>query len=404
MKPQPSKSDKTSEFNLEKLPKPGTSTLREGIVRFEWKFWLLVVLQSPRNARVIFVLDLLEVVTLCAPASCESIGVGFDVRSQQLLASTLGPHFVALTLLLGLPFPRALAVTTHLCLIQIHVSVRPRSLAPKTHRILVVGILREQPQYAKYARSQKCTVMSHNDPSPPMSSPIHDVVAQRWALLYPYFGYQRQTASLLFPPDAVTLRDPNVLEGNFFASPGACDICPKPHFKHGAIPGASFTVITSCPHHPDLPMYPDGPNKAVAKILPPSRKHATCIGDFSVPELLESVLEPVLRCTDSSTRPDPGDEPPSYQDSILALKSDFASSNHRKKAESTHHFLVQFILRLKSFSSSAFVLHRLFSSLYLFPGTARVLGPNKSLEASSLHVGPAAELPDAAVPPDKIPC
>ncbi|KAJ7788221.1 hypothetical protein B0H14DRAFT_3504468 [Mycena olivaceomarginata] len=88
---------------------------------------------------------------------------------------------------------------------------------------------------------------SFND-SPPMSP--SDLYTQRLTLLYPWQGPARDTALIVFPPDAVTLRDPDILEHSFWFSPAECKICPKPHFTHEAIPAASFTIILSCPHHP----------------------------------------------------------------------------------------------------------------------------------------------------------
>ncbi|KAJ7212384.1 hypothetical protein B0H12DRAFT_1079440 [Mycena haematopus] len=58
--------------------------------------------------------------------------------------------------------------------------------------------------------------------------------------------------------------------------------------------------------------------------------------DFPVPERPESEFDFVPECTASTARPEPCDDPPSYQDSVRATKSRFTSSNHRKKDESIH--------------------------------------------------------------------
>ncbi|KAJ7605233.1 hypothetical protein DFH06DRAFT_1150624 [Mycena polygramma] len=116
-----------------------------------------------------------------------------------------------------------------------------------------------------------------------MDSPL----IERTVLLYPWGTPIRQTASFYFRPNDATLRDLGILESNFYASPGRCDVCPKPHFRHAALPGVSFTLLIACPHHPDVVTATDdlwrlSPNKAVARLLPDTRKSHTCLGNLVV--------------------------------------------------------------------------------------------------------------------------
>lgn len=117
---------------------------------------------------------------------------------------------------------------------------------------------------------------------PPTLTLSQDLYTQCLTLLYPWQGPARDTALIVFPPDAVTLRDPDILEHSFWFSPAECKICPKPHFTHEAIPAASFTIILSCPHHPSASQSPPGPNEAVTRILPDPCKHETCKGNLMV--------------------------------------------------------------------------------------------------------------------------
>ncbi|KAJ6450542.1 hypothetical protein C8R47DRAFT_1230234 [Mycena vitilis] len=110
---------------------------------------------------------------------------------------------------------------------------------------------------------------------------------ERAVVLYPWGTRLRQTAAFHFTADDVTLRDLKSLEVNLYASPGHCDICPKPHFRHAALPGVSFTILAACPHHPDVVGVTDdfwrlSPNKAVAHLLPEGLKHQTCVGNLVV--------------------------------------------------------------------------------------------------------------------------
>ncbi|KAJ7646085.1 hypothetical protein DFH06DRAFT_1136231 [Mycena polygramma] len=112
-------------------------------------------------------------------------------------------------------------------------------------------------------------------------------IVERTVLLFPWGTPLRQTAVFHFPASDITLRDLGCLEGNFYASPGRCSICPKPHFRHSALPGVSFTVLVACPHHPDTvgatdPLWALLPNKAVAALLPEELKHKTCRGNLVV--------------------------------------------------------------------------------------------------------------------------
>ncbi|KAJ6509358.1 hypothetical protein C8R47DRAFT_1208542 [Mycena vitilis] len=119
-----------------------------------------------------------------------------------------------------------------------------------------------------------------------MASLDADLV-ERIVLLYPWATPLRQTASFTFHPDDITLRNLASLDANFYASPGRCDICPKPHFRHATLPGVSFTVLVACPHHPDAvgatdPLWQLVPNRAVARLLPETHKHQTCNGNLVV--------------------------------------------------------------------------------------------------------------------------
>ncbi|KAJ7847101.1 hypothetical protein B0H14DRAFT_2583748 [Mycena olivaceomarginata] len=100
--------------------------------------------------------------------------------------------------------------------------------------------------------------------------------------MYPWDAGCREMSLIMFPPEAVTLRNPDILDNNFFASPAQCTICPKPHLSHQAIPGASFTIIVSCPHHTNVAQSPPRPNCAVANLLPDQRRHETCNGNLMV--------------------------------------------------------------------------------------------------------------------------
>ncbi|KAJ7865253.1 hypothetical protein B0H13DRAFT_1898646 [Mycena leptocephala] len=112
-------------------------------------------------------------------------------------------------------------------------------------------------------------------------------IVDRKLVIYPAELPRRQPAVMTFPQDAVTLADQDNLEGNFYASPGACRICPKAHLRHNALPGVSFTILIACPHHPHVveateDFYRLFPNKAVAEILPETHKHQTCRGNLYV--------------------------------------------------------------------------------------------------------------------------
>ncbi|KAJ7925374.1 hypothetical protein B0H13DRAFT_2314587 [Mycena leptocephala] len=121
-------------------------------------------------------------------------------------------------------------------------------------------------------------------------APIRQIVTERVVLLYPWGVSARQTAIFTMKATNVTLAQPDFLEGWFYCSPGNCGTCRKPHLKHPAIHGASFTILISCPHHPHLRRYWEDddesevllPNKAVAKILPDNRQHQTCRGNLVV--------------------------------------------------------------------------------------------------------------------------
>ncbi|KAJ7718103.1 hypothetical protein B0H14DRAFT_3521806 [Mycena olivaceomarginata] len=115
------------------------------------------------------------------------------------------------------------------------------------------------------------------DDSPPMSPSVHVTLN-----FHPSGEDIGEMSLIMFPPEAVTLRNPDILDNNFFASPAQYTICLKPHLSHQAIPGVSFTVIVFCPHHTDVAQSPPGPNRAVANLLPDQCKHEMCNGNLMV--------------------------------------------------------------------------------------------------------------------------
>ncbi|KAJ7602639.1 hypothetical protein DFH06DRAFT_1351159 [Mycena polygramma] len=102
--------------------------------------------------------------------------------------------------------------------------------------------------------------------------------------LYPWGTPLRQTAQWLMDRNHATLAEPGLLRGYVDCSPAGCSICLKPHVKHPAVPGFSFTILTTCPHHEDIDDFDFflAPNRAVAALLPPERKHQTCRGNLWV--------------------------------------------------------------------------------------------------------------------------
>ncbi|KAJ7731014.1 hypothetical protein B0H16DRAFT_1733432 [Mycena metata] len=104
-------------------------------------------------------------------------------------------------------------------------------------------------------------------------------VVDRLVLIYPTTETLRHIFTLAMK-DPPTLSESDLLD-SLLGSPNTCDRCPKPHFKHAAIPDATFTIMIRCPHNPD-PDYPDSRNKAVAKILPENRQHQACLGHLLV--------------------------------------------------------------------------------------------------------------------------
>ncbi|KAJ6503158.1 hypothetical protein C8R47DRAFT_1067270 [Mycena vitilis] len=113
-------------------------------------------------------------------------------------------------------------------------------------------------------------------------------VAPNWipkiVFLYPWGTPLRQTAEWLMDRNHATLAEPGLLRGYVDCSPAGCSICLKPHVKHPAVPGFSFTILTTCPHHEDIDDFDFflAPNRAVAALLPPERKHQTCRGNLWV--------------------------------------------------------------------------------------------------------------------------
>ncbi|KAJ7643845.1 hypothetical protein FB45DRAFT_861426 [Roridomyces roridus] len=109
---------------------------------------------------------------------------------------------------------------------------------------------------------------------------------ERVGLLYPaYLSGARVLVPLgLHPGPPTFTNNPELLslQGFFDPNPAQCDRCKKPFFSHSALPGVGFTLFKACPHGagPDFPdLYP---NKAVATLLGPTKKHQTCLGSVLV--------------------------------------------------------------------------------------------------------------------------
>ncbi|KAF8122739.1 hypothetical protein K438DRAFT_1977184 [Mycena galopus ATCC 62051] len=105
--------------------------------------------------------------------------------------------------------------------------------------------------------------------------------SQRSVVFYPWGGAARRIGIFTFPPNDVSLTNVSILDDNFWCSPASCQICPKPHLKHQAIPDASFTIVIFCPHHVRAAEQPAGPNQAVAQLLLGTEEE-TCVGDVMV--------------------------------------------------------------------------------------------------------------------------
>jgi hypothetical protein len=89
---------------------------------------------------------------------------------------------------------------------------------------------------------------------------LQDIIEMRTAVIYSWSlaaGPQQLTISF-GAGGAPTLRNPNVLEGNFDLSPGECTLCPKPNFIHHTLPNVSFTIVIVCLHHANSYDYPIG--------------------------------------------------------------------------------------------------------------------------------------------------
>ncbi|KAF8213235.1 hypothetical protein K438DRAFT_1956648 [Mycena galopus ATCC 62051] len=105
--------------------------------------------------------------------------------------------------------------------------------------------------------------------------------SQHSVVFYPWGGAARRIGTFTFPPDDASHTNVGILDDNFWCSPASCQICPKPHLKHQAIPNASFTIVIFCPHHARAAEWPVGPNQAVAKLLLGTEEE-TCAGDVMV--------------------------------------------------------------------------------------------------------------------------
>ncbi|KAJ7173536.1 hypothetical protein C8R46DRAFT_1031836 [Mycena filopes] len=124
----------------------------------------------------------------------------------------------------------------------------------------------------------------HMNPiTPARLSNSHDRSVFRNILVYPNTEGRGRLWALPMNSRYVTLREPHLLDEWLTAAPDDCQICLKPNFKHAGIPGFTFTVLVSCPHHPEIAeLGPLVPNKAVARLLPQERERETCHGMLMV--------------------------------------------------------------------------------------------------------------------------
>jgi hypothetical protein len=148
--------------------------------------------------------------------------------------------------------------------------------------------------------------------------------------------------------------------------------------------------------------------------------------DYFVPQLFEPSSEPVSSPNRVFEQivpagcPEPDDDPPSYQESVILAESSFVSSNHRKKAEYPPLIFTHPIARLKSFFRDILGVPGVFAIARSQLNPTRVREPTDNRYAAertirehpavlqtsrreSVHLrkATAAEIPEKAVPPDK---
>ncbi|KAJ7339712.1 hypothetical protein DFH08DRAFT_875422 [Mycena albidolilacea] len=127
--------------------------------------------------------------------------------------------------------------------------------------------------------------------------------------------------------------------------------------------------------------------------------------DYFVSQVFESSLERVPKSDEVSEHvPESGDDPPSYQESELASKSDFVSTNHRKKAKYFSFILDAFQVSLKSLSRLVFESTpkvEASDAIHHSPTDESELGGRQSLLSIPII---ATEVPEDPVPPDKTGC
>ncbi|KAJ7366308.1 hypothetical protein DFH08DRAFT_833966 [Mycena albidolilacea] len=127
--------------------------------------------------------------------------------------------------------------------------------------------------------------------------------------------------------------------------------------------------------------------------------------EFFVSQVLESSLQRVPKSDEVSEHvPESGDDPPSYQESELASKADFVSTNHRKKAEYFSFISEAFQVSLKSLSRLVFRANSPYTVARSQSNSTLVFESTPEVEASeSLRSIPiiATEIPEDPVPPDK---
>ncbi|KAK7022237.1 hypothetical protein R3P38DRAFT_3195624 [Favolaschia claudopus] len=106
---------------------------------------------------------------------------------------------------------------------------------------------------------------------------------ERLAYGYPGSGPSAtHKVSITFPADRPpTLFPPDILGGIFDPNPGECDDCEKPHCSIPSRPNHSFTIISSCVHHPELDVDVH-PNPAIERMVSSSLRPYLPLGHVVV--------------------------------------------------------------------------------------------------------------------------
>ncbi|KAJ7627913.1 hypothetical protein DFH06DRAFT_1141425 [Mycena polygramma] len=103
-----------------------------------------------------------------------------------------------------------------------------------------------------------------------------DTHIHRHVLLYPQDEDVRRYSCWMLEGPVPTLAS---IGGCISFSPAECRTCPKPSLTYTKLaPGFSFTILMSCPHHPDARL---SPNQSIMKILPEGHKSKkACVGNL----------------------------------------------------------------------------------------------------------------------------